>query len=196
MVVIIKHPDTYRCSICGTEYYLKSIAELCETYNPIKPCKYKIGDKVLVESRYDGLIEVTINKIEITDRLGRGYSNRVNETVTLHRVNKPIPIVDYIKSHYLKPDETPHRWLLTSEEYVEVSKDGDTSSRWLEEEVISTNDLRWNNSYEELKLSTCQLLVKYIYRNEEYIDTSSKDLVLGWADGQTLIAWSYFNEDK
>lgn len=61
----IKHPDTYICEICNTEYDLKLKAKLCEDSLKLPEPLYKIDDKILVIDRYDNIEECVIKRIEI-----------------------------------------------------------------------------------------------------------------------------------
>lgn len=58
----IKQPDLYQCEVCGTAYKIKGNAELCEAM-PVEQLRFSVGDRVKVESRYNGTLGVTIEEI-------------------------------------------------------------------------------------------------------------------------------------
>lgn len=99
MPITIKHPDTYKCSICNKEYTNINSAIKCENNIP-KP-RYKIGDTVNVyDSKNHEEVEVIIEEIyvtkhdikykiskEITTDIGEGFSQYQGETDIIYEYN-------------------------------------------------------------------------------------------------------------
>lgn len=75
---IIKTPDTYQCEVCGSIHNVKEVAEYCESYI-LPECKVNIGDKVFVETRYDGYQLRKVIDIEIHGTHDQHYFNSVAE---------------------------------------------------------------------------------------------------------------------
>jgi hypothetical protein len=138
---IIKHPDTYQCEICGFEHTRKSIAEMCEEY-VLLPCKVVMGDKVLVESRYDGFLEVTVTDIKLVNN--RNANNYRKDFIKLRKQFIPTFLEDYVK------DWKFHSWLIITNESIEVCKDGTCSDTWEESEVFKCSEIVWNTNYDEI----------------------------------------------
>ena len=96
---IIPQLDMYQCEICGTNYKLKENAILCNSL-PIEDEVYFIGDKVTVESRYDGPVEVIIEEeFGVMPDVGMTYLDTNNcliqnakEHKRVYRVSKSIEI--------------------------------------------------------------------------------------------------------
>ncbi|MFA6201272.1 MAG: hypothetical protein WC679_12800 [Bacteroidales bacterium] len=96
---IIPQPNMYQCEICGTAYKLKENAILCNSL-PIEDEVYFIGDKVTVESRYDGPVEVIIEEeLDIMPDVGMTYLDdnnclikKAKEHKRVYRVSKFVEI--------------------------------------------------------------------------------------------------------
>jgi hypothetical protein len=50
---IIKHPDTYQCEICLTEYDTEDKALACEASPSLPECSIKVGDEIEVAGKWD-----------------------------------------------------------------------------------------------------------------------------------------------
>jgi hypothetical protein len=119
----IHHPDTYICEICGTEYKLRANVELCESL-PIEEVKFQVGDKVKVESRYDGLIEVEIVEI-LPPQAQAGMKfvdNMLEKGITKELIH------DF------------HPLLYKVSEYIEICKDGSTSNKFESRDLIKVEN--------------------------------------------------------
>lgn len=56
MVQVIKHPDTYKCEVCGEVYVDEWRAKLCESL-PLQQPAFPIGAIISFHTRYDGLVK-------------------------------------------------------------------------------------------------------------------------------------------
>lgn len=165
-MIIITHPDTYRCEVCNFEHTRKEIAQYCENY-VLPPCNFEIGDIVLAESRYDGYFELTIVDILLWHSHSFNYNNRDSELVIPNPgcripvkngfITEPTKLVDYLR---LK-EKPAHTWGIITDDYVEVCKDGTCTNKWGDDALYPVKDLIWCDDFEKLKDITDDVFVKY-----------------------------------
>ena len=110
MVQVIKHPDTYKCEVCGEVYVDEWRAELCEEFKTITP-PFKVGDTIFVQTRYDGILPVEIVDFTKVNYLEWGIErmrsreayfnliNRENYNIKDYFENTPESVLGDLKQH-------------------------------------------------------------------------------------------------
>lgn len=178
---IIKHPDTFACEICGHEYKNKALAEYCEKFE-LKEQNIKIGDKVLVESRYDGFFEETVIDVFIRNCESFSLYDLENGTIT-HRDKTVYSVLDWIEKYNIEP----HEWIIKTENSIEVCKDGTVSNQWHLSEVINLTNIEWNEDFESMP-DDCFVKMLCNSGDENLIIKSGKTHFEKYYDN-TFIAW-------
>jgi len=126
-MLIIKHPDTYQCSVCHTEYTTAAKAQFCESHRPLGECPVAIGQSVNVVTRYDGLELDTV----IAQRIANSTGN----------------IIEHARSLDKLQDIVPHEWRVQVTSEHQIGKD--SSSDWLSDTCCLELDVakEWNAFY-------------------------------------------------
>jgi len=79
---------TYTCEVCGAQYLSRLAAEACENYKMPYQLNLVVGQKVVVQTRYDGPQDAIVTKAPfITSRCGWVFSEYTDEHMrdVLHR---------------------------------------------------------------------------------------------------------------
>jgi hypothetical protein len=145
----INHPDTYQCEVCGAEYTTQFMTEMCEKRPAERKTDIKVGDKVLIETRYDGFFEDEVIDIFLDNNW---YLSRYDSEAELNKVLPRFPdktIRDNILEWDSKNPE-PHEFLLKTSKSWNICNDGSCSDLWREIQVYPLKNMVWNESYNNL----------------------------------------------
>jgi hypothetical protein len=178
---IIQHPDTYICEICGAEYKRKELAEYCENFN-LSTSEISIGDTILVESRYDGYFEEKVTDVLLKSTQVFIRQDDEQDIIT-HRDGTKYTPLEWVK----KFDLQPHKWVIITENDIEICKNGSTSNEWYESEVVDLKKCQWVDDYESMPQ---ECIVKWFENGIITIRNSGKEhYKQHWSYKTTFIAW-------
>jgi hypothetical protein len=130
MPEIIKHPDTYKCKIRNHEYRLEQFAIWCES-QPFDIDKYKnikIGQHVLVQTRYGGKQKDVIKDISIGCRIFQSEREYKEDSDLDQKCTGRFKGTHREFHNQCPPSE--HFLKITTEEEWEICKDGTCTNEW------------------------------------------------------------------
>ena len=185
-MIIVKHDNTYMCEVCNFEHSRKGVAEYCE-HSAVTAPVVRRGDKVLVESRYDGFIESTV--LEVSIRHNKYFNFNNTPSVFAHYITKKtIPLKESMRR------TTPHEVVVTLGDSVEVCKDGTCSDVFCVDEIILGKNLRWWDDLEMLPSNLELVFIKYIdVDGDQYIRRGDKKWFHKYHGDCNFIAWAENN---
>ena len=158
-MIIVKHPDTYQCSVCLQEYKTQFLAEYCES-NVLVPISKDIlvGDKVLIQTRYNGYFEDKVTNIFVEKQDVYKHLDFDEE------LDNFLPKINMTYREYMLTGQykAPHVYVIETEREWNVCNDGSCSKLWYESEVIQSKHLRWNNDNSSM---VGDVLIKYVEHN-------------------------------
>lgn len=174
---ILTHPDTYQCEYCNAEYLRADLALLCETTTLPLP-KFKSGDKVLVESRYDGFFRTIVTEVELVHDF---EFNSASDSIPVK--GQLVPVLEYAAAYI------NHHWEYTTKLEVEVCNDGTISNKWNENELISITE--WNTSYFDLPNGD-NILVRMVGKdNKIVIRRGDKEWFEKYWSNHNFLGWRF-----
>jgi len=116
MVATIKHPNTYQCEVCKTQYADLWRAQLCESFPVVVPT-YKKGDCITVQTKYEGVVNALVTGTRLTNHL----------TWVLHNGQDPRKVKEYLeKTAKEDPLYVQHSYEVLISEGLEIGKDNYT----------------------------------------------------------------------
>ena len=186
----MKTITTYQCEVCGTAYKDKAVAEHCETFMPLAESPIHIGDTVYCESRYDGFFELKVTGIAL-------QVTNLQRTSTLEKCifrrgqykGQELTDLEYMKLE----KRQPHVWYYTTNDTLEICKDGTCSDKWWAEQLYYVSD--W---VPVLSTMPEDCLIKWQDIGETVIRRGGKAWFLEHCAGKVeFIAWGvYVTGDK
>lgn len=98
----------YKCEICGCVYDIAEKAIFCETYKPLSPTKFKIGQEIKIKDYNGGIFTDKIVNIK-----QGGHYVITNE---IHLAKNLIELIEKLdKLNNKKNWYVPHEWILELE---------------------------------------------------------------------------------
>lgn len=114
MVQAIKHPDTFKCEVCGEVYSDEWRAALCESF-PLQPPLFPVGSVISFHTKYDGLVKDEVVGHVLSHNNGHALiSNGGNNNLAIGRIRQLIE-----QGHI----ESPHSYMYIVSNIHQLGKD-------------------------------------------------------------------------